>query len=169
MAPESAKQAKAAVKVQSVWAVLCVTPDMSAEDADQHRAKRRRCAPKRFDDEVDALTGKVNVIKHSPADKSKQRRQPVDHVDPSPWSHMHTAKARHAAQGPRDSEDDKALHIIKQLAARLQSQHRPHLGALFGLLNEDFMSASIRYQTLYELCLISYRMLPPICQWLGGM
>ncbi len=116
---------------------------MSDEDADQRRAKRRRCAPKRYDEEDHETTAKETTCKHSPADKHRQQQQHGLSFD---WDQP---TGRHLNQGPQgttaESEDDRALRIIQELAAKLERHDRPQLGVLFSASsNELARSASIR-------------------------
>lgn len=101
---------------------------MSDEDADQQRAKRRRCAPRRYDDEDHGAMAKETAVKCSPVDSSSRQQQETC-SDDLLLSHYSTRKP----EVPQETQDDQALRVIHQLAAKLGRHKRPHLGVLFGL------------------------------------
>jgi len=110
---------------------------MSEEDTDQPRAKRRRCAPKRFDEEDDESTGKEGAGKLNLLGSSRPQQQ-------SGASSKCDVPPRHLNR--HKSEDEQALYIIQQLAAKLERHERPQLTILFGVPNHNLTrSASVRY------------------------
>ncbi|DBA75360.1 hypothetical protein WJX77_009829 [Trebouxia sp. C0004] len=109
---------------------------MSEEDTDQPRAKRRRCAPKRFLEEDDESTSKEGPVKLNPLGSSRPQQQ-------SGTSWKCDVPPRHLNR--HNSEDEQALYIIQQLAAKLERHERPQLATLLGVSNHNLTkSASIR-------------------------
>ena len=109
---------------------------MSDEDADLLRAKRRRCAPKRYDDEDHQAATKDLRVKSSPADCNRPHQSLLDrtaslqqHTCPGASNSHHTNAA---------PDDAQTLHIVQQLAARLHAHNRPELGSLFGMPESSF-------------------------------
>ena len=110
---------------------------MSEEDTDQPRAKRRRCAPKRFVEEDDESTGKEGAGKLNVFGSSRPQQQSGASLKcDAPPRHLNRHKC----------EDEQALYIIQQLAAKLERHERPQLATLFDGPNHNLTrSASIRY------------------------
>lgn len=109
---------------------------MSEEDTDQPRAKRRRCAPKRFVEEDDESTGKEGAGKLNLLGSSRPQQQ-------SGASSKCDVPPRHLNR--QTSEDEQALYVIHQLAAKLDRHERPQLATLFNVPNHNLpRSASIR-------------------------
>lgn len=108
---------------------------MSDYDTDQPRAKRRRCAPKRYDEE-DHDTAKEDSIKHSPLGSAREQQQHsvlLNQGQPSRHASMH------------ESQVQQSLRVIQQLAARLKQHDRPQLEILFSQTDEDLAELPIRY------------------------
>lgn len=120
---------------------------MSEEDTDQPRAKRRRCAPRRFVEEDDECTGKEGAGKlNLSGSSSRQQHSGASSKCDVPPRHLNRHK----------SEDEQALYIIQQLAAKLERHERPELAALFHVPNHNLTSsASIRYAHVYACSLVS--------------
>lgn len=109
---------------------------MSEEDTDQPRAKRRRCAPKRFVEEDDESTGKEGADKLSLFGSSRPQQQSgASSKCDVPPRHLNRYK----------SEDEQAFYIIQQLAAKLEQHERPQLATLFDMPKHNLTrSASVR-------------------------
>ncbi len=121
---------------------------MSEEDTDQPRAKRRRCAPKRFVEEDDESTGKEGAGKLGAFGSSRPQQQQQQQQQSGAGSKC-DVPPRHLNR--HKSEDEQALYIIQQLAAKLERHERPQLATLFDGPNHNLpnhnltRSASIRY------------------------
>ena len=115
---------------------------MSEEDTDQPRAKRRRCAPKRFVEADDESTDKEGAGKLGAFGSSRPQQQSgAGSKCDVPPRHLNRPK----------SEDEQALYIIQQLAVKLERHDRPQLATLFDVPNHNLTrSASIRYVYVYH-------------------
>ena len=103
---------------------------MSGRATDEPRAKRRRCAPKRYAEEDDASPGHDSASKASPKSNEQrhwqQQRQDAAHAGLSLQPFGCHTQAR-----PAESEDEQALRIIQLLAVKLAKDGRPYLRGLF--------------------------------------
>lgn len=110
---------------------------MSDEDADLLRAKRRRFAPKRYDDEDHQAAAKDLRVKSSPADRNRPRQSLLDRTASRASLQQHTCPG--VSNSTNAAPDDaQTLHIVQQLAARLHAHNRPELGNLFGMPESSF-------------------------------
>ena len=121
---------------------------MSGKDADQPRAKRRRCAPKRYAEEDDASSSRDETAKSSPESSTHQQQQQqkqqqqqqhrIGHCDALPAAPLswHCSKYAKPAE-PEESKEAQALRVIHQLAVKLKKQDRPHLRILFSQTEEQ--------------------------------
>lgn len=100
---------------------------MSGKATDEPRAKRRRCAPKRYAEENDdAAPGHDSASKASPDSNWQRHWQQQRHAGLSlrPFG-------CHTQAQPAESEDEQAVRIIQQLAGRLAKDGRPCLRDIF--------------------------------------
>ena len=118
---------------------------MSGRDINEPKAKRRRCAPKRYAEEDDALPADDSAGKASPESSNEQKqqhqRQDAARADPSLW------RCSPTQMQPFESEDDQALRIIQQLAVKLENDGRPCL--------RDLFCQTDRHSTLSRLVLVA--------------
>lgn len=107
---------------------------MSGRDTDEPRAKRRRCAPKRYAEEDDALPSHDSASKASP--KSNEHRHWQQHRQAAAHAGLSLQPfGCHTQAQPAESEDEQALRIIQQLAVKLANDGRPSLRDLFCIPN----------------------------------
>ena len=106
---------------------------MSDEDADLLRAKRRRCAPKRYDDEDHQAAAKDLKVKSSPAESNRPQQSLLDRTASRASFQQNNFAGSYATP-----DDAQTLHIVQQLAARLHAHSRPELGNLFGMPDSSF-------------------------------
>ena len=118
---------------------------MSGRDIDEPRAKRHRCAPKRYAEEDDALPGHDLTSKASPEGSIEQklRQQQQQRQDAACADLLLRPGGCHTQVQPLESEDDQAFRMIQQLALKLEKTGRPCLRDLFGQTN--------RHSTLIRL------------------
>lgn len=112
---------------------------MSGTGNDEPRAKRRRCAPKRYAEEDDGSPVSSEATKLSSESSheqkpSQQQRQQQAASHPARLSRP--CGSRIQVQ-PTGSEDEQALCAIQHLAVKLAKQGRPYLGDLFCQTNQD--------------------------------
>lgn len=105
---------------------------MSGRDLDEPRAKRRRCAPKRYAEEEDTLPADGSAGKASPGSSSEQKQQQQQQQqDAARPDQLSWPCSCHTQMQPVETEDEQALRIIQQLAVKLEKEGRPCLGDLF--------------------------------------
>lgn len=114
---------------------------MSSRHADQPRAKRRRCAPKRYAEQDDASSNRDETAKSSPESSIQQQQQQhrtsqynAPHAASLSWDcNQHARPAE-----PEESEEGQALRVIQKVAMKLSKQDRPHLKELFSQTKEQW-------------------------------
>ena len=112
---------------------------MSGTGNDEPRAKRRRCAPKRYAEEDDgspACSTTPRLCSES-SHEQKLQQQRQQHPDACHPAHLLKPCGLHTQVQPAGSEDEQALYAIQQLAMKLAKQGRPHLGDLFCQTNRN--------------------------------
>lgn len=116
---------------------------MSGRGVDEPRAKRRRCAPKRYAEEDDSLPADDSAGKPSPESSNEQQQQQQQQQDAACPDQLSWPGSCHTQMQPVETEDDQALRIIQQLAVKLEKEGRPCL--------RDLFCQSSRHSTLIRL------------------